>query len=348
MATAASNTADAGQRRSSLYLGHTTHTRRAPAANAFTYSLFMACVDLSELESGRLDAWPVFSSRTPWCLTSLLPRDHLIPSASGAVKRLQQSAPGSQPKSLRDTIAELVHRETGTTLPHDSQIRLLTGLRVFGLEFNPVSFFYVLDRDGERVNALVAEVNNIPWFEQHVYVMTPSEGDCGRQSQNADALSEDNASKQPADGSSSQSESYAIGDRMERFDSHAKAFHVSPFMPIQDISYDWRVGRPAQRLRVSIGLREKGTPVFSAWIDMKQRRFSVLQLLALLLAYPFMTIKVVLAIMYEAAKLYLHGAFTFYSHPEGAETGASKAIEVVVQAYLSVKARISPGALKES
>ncbi len=46
-------------------------------------------------------------------------------------------------------------------------VRLLTGLRYLGHSFNPVSFYYCFDATGERVEAVVAEVENIPWGERH-------------------------------------------------------------------------------------------------------------------------------------------------------------------------------------
>ena len=85
-------------------------------------------------------------------------------------------------------------------------IRMLTHLRYFGHCFNPVSFYYCFDAAGARVESIVAEVNNTPWGERHCYVLpTPQQLDAGKHR----ALSQ--------------------------FD---KAFHVSPFMPME-LAYDW-------------------------------------------------------------------------------------------------------------
>src|SRR5690349_3630014 len=53
-------------------------------------------------------------------------------------------------------------------------VRLLAGLRYLGHSFNPVSFYYCFDPD-ERVQAVLAEVQNIPWKERHAYVLRRGE-----------------------------------------------------------------------------------------------------------------------------------------------------------------------------
>ncbi len=44
-------------------------------------------------------------------------------------------------------------------------VRLLTTLRTFGHNFNPVCFYYCFAPGGERVEAVVAQVTNTPWGE---------------------------------------------------------------------------------------------------------------------------------------------------------------------------------------
>ena len=50
-------------------------------------------------------------------------------------------------------------------------IRLLTQLSYFGFRMNPVSFYYCYSQDGETIEAVIAEVNNTPWGEQHTYLI---------------------------------------------------------------------------------------------------------------------------------------------------------------------------------
>ena len=51
-----------------------------------------------------------------------------------------------------------------------ASIRLLTMPRSLGVGFNPVSFYYGFDEDGELLG-LVAEVTNTPWGERHAYAL---------------------------------------------------------------------------------------------------------------------------------------------------------------------------------
>ncbi len=116
---------------------------------------------------------------------------------------------GDTATPLDAAVRDLVEAQTGRRPA--GPIRLLTHLRYFGYCFNPVSFYYCFDASGARVETIVAEVNNTPWGERHCYVLDETH-DAG------------------------------CGDRRRyRFD---KAFHVSPFMPM-DLTYDWRFGSPA-------------------------------------------------------------------------------------------------------
>ena len=103
-------------------------------------------------------------------------------------------------------------------------IRLLTHLAYFGYCFNPVSFYYCFDAAGERVETIVAEVDNTPWGERHVYVLDPAR-DEGRD-----------------------------GRHRYRF---PKAFHVSPFLPME-IDYDWRLVDPGRFLAVHMDCNAGG------------------------------------------------------------------------------------------
>ena len=66
-------------------------------------------------------------------------------------------------------VRALVHERIGHT--PQGPIRLLTTLRTLGHCFNPVSFYYCFAADGERLEAVVAEVTNTPWGERHAYVV---------------------------------------------------------------------------------------------------------------------------------------------------------------------------------
>lgn len=191
---------------------------------------------------------------------------------------------GDPDEELAESVRNLVAQRLGRRPA--GPVCLLTNPRVAGFRMNPVSFFYCYAADGETLEALVAEVTNTPWDERHCYVLdlTPP--------------------------SSSDSD----GGRPE----HAKTFHVSPFMPM-DQRYAWRVGRPGERLSLSIESRdEAGTPVFDAGISMQRVEITGTSLASVLVRMPLMTLSVAFGIYWQALRLKLRGA-RFYSHPGSPE-----------------------------
>ena len=137
--------------KSCLYAGWVRHRRHAPRPHAFRYPLFMAYLDLAELDRVFAGRW-LWSARRP-ALARFRREDHF----------------GEPRVPLEQAVRELVQARTGRRPA--GPIRLLTHLRYLGYVFNPVSFFYCFDAAGEDVEAIVAEVNNTPWGERHCYVL---------------------------------------------------------------------------------------------------------------------------------------------------------------------------------
>jgi DUF1365 family protein len=136
---------------SALYYGWLDHRRLAPRRHAFRYRLFMAYLDLAELDEVFRGRW-LWSTRRP-ALARFDRRDHL----------------GDPAQPLGEAVRTLVAERTGRR--PEGPIRLLTHLRYFGYVFNPVSFYYCFDAAGSAVEAVVAEVQNTPWGERHCYVL---------------------------------------------------------------------------------------------------------------------------------------------------------------------------------
>jgi DUF1365 family protein len=143
---------------SALYQGWLEHRRLAPRRHAFRYQLFMAYLDLAELDTVFRGRW-LWSTRRR-ALARFDRRDHL----------------GDPAQPLDEAVRTLVAEHTGSR--PQGPIRLLTHLRHFGYVFNPVSFYYCFDADG-RVETVVAEVNNTPWGERHCYVLCPQSTESG-------------------------------------------------------------------------------------------------------------------------------------------------------------------------
>lgn len=186
---------------------------------------------------------------------------------------------GDPRQPLDEAVRDLVEAQTGRR--PDGPICLLTHLRYFGYCMNPVSFYYCWGRDGGCVELVVAEVHNTPWGEQHCYVL-----DRRRSSR-------------------------AHNDLQFRF---KKDFHVSPFMPMEQ-QYVWEFSTPAETLRVDMESIESEQSMFNARMLLKREALSTSSLTRVLLQYPFMTIKVVLAIYWHALRLWLKRT-PFHAHPK--------------------------------
>jgi uncharacterized protein len=136
---------------SCLYEGWVRHRRFAPTPHAFRYELFMAYLDLSEIDD------LVREQR-------LLSTSRFAPVAFRRADYL-----GDRAASLDESVRACVEKHTGARPA--GPIRVLTQLAHFGFCFNPVSFYYCFDARGEQVESILAQITNTPWAERHEYVL---------------------------------------------------------------------------------------------------------------------------------------------------------------------------------
>lgn len=236
---------------SRIYVGQVSHRRFSPRSHAFNYRLFMLYLDLDELP-GLFDRFLLWSARG-FNFAWFNRKDHL----------------GDKQQSLSDSVRNTVLEETGHY--PNGPIRLLTHLRYLGYGFNPVSFYYCFNAEDTSVEYVVAEVNNTPWGEQHVYVYSaPTTADKTR----------------------------------KLVFSSSKQFHVSPFMPM-DMTYHWRLATPGEKLAVHIENHRNNQKVFDATLAMKARPINARTLNSALMRFPLMTARVVFLIYFEALRLWL-------------------------------------------
>ncbi len=242
---------------SCIYEGRVRHSRQTPAEHSFEYRLFLMYLDLDELPQLFAKRWFWSTSRRA---LARFKREHHI---------------GDPAEPLDETVRRLVESEAGQR--PEGPIRLLTNLSYFGYCFNPVSFYYCFDKEGENVEFIVAEVNNTPWGETETYVLR-------------------------CDSSK----------RGWRF-ANKKKMHVSPFMPM-DIDYRWAMSAPGEKLSVYIANAKDGKQFFDAVMMLERRAISARSLAGVLLRFPFMTLKVMIGIHWEALRLWAKGC-PYYEHP---------------------------------
>jgi uncharacterized protein len=271
-------------------MGRVTHRRFQPVEHRFNFPLMMLYLDLAELPRLFQGRW-LWSAEHP-AFAWFRRADYLGPrelSLDEAIRTRVQAATGQRPRG---------------------RVCVLSNLRNAGHIFNPVTFYYCFQPDDDvacghegRLEAIVAEITNTPWMERHAYVL--------------DARTHD---EQP----SPDNPPHRTGQTSVLRWGFEKAFHVSPFMPM-DLEYDWAFSTPLERegspLGVHMRLRRNGCEVFDATLALRRRAITPGTLAGALMRYPLMTMQVVAAIHGHALRLWMKGA-RVHKHPGGIKTQA--------------------------
>jgi DUF1365 family protein len=223
--------------------------------------MFMLYLDLGELSEVFRGRW-LWSTERP-ALARFRRQDHL----------------GASDEPLDQSVRALMRGRVGRDA--GGPIRILTHLAYFGYRFNPVSFYYAFEEDGRTLSAIVAEINNTPWGEQHCYVLDVRKA----------------ASCQSV--------------REFRFE---KEFHISPFLPM-DMGYRWRFSVPGKTLAVHMENLSGGRKVFDATLLMERDRFTTFSLNRRLVSFPLMTLQVISRIYWQAFRLWWKKT-PYHPHPE--------------------------------
>lgn len=169
--------------------------------------------------------------------------------------------------SAKLKIKEYIRNHGIRTIPH--RITLLTNLTTLGYLFNPVSFYYLFDEDNKPFCA-IAEVSNT-FGEMKLYLL------------NADTLAEDTFSVRVP-----------------------KNFYVSPFSKV-NTWFHFILKLPEQKIlqRVDNYISEKGERSLVSSIAGESEPLTDLNMLKRFASIPFITIKVIVLIHWQAFKIYL-------------------------------------------
>lgn len=151
------------------------------------------------------------------------------------------------------------------------RVLLLCYPRILGFVFNPISVYHCYDRTG-LLAAVIYEVRNT-FGEMHSYVAAVLPGE----------LSE-------------------AGLRQER----DKLFYVSPFLDMP-LRYHFRLLPPTDKVQLRILETDADGPILAATFTGMRQDLTGAALLKACAAIPFMTLKVVAGIHWEALRLWLKG-----------------------------------------
>ena len=231
-----------------IYTGTVIHKRFKPTVNSFNYKVFSLLIDLSELD--LLDKNLKLFSYNKFNIISFYNKDHGPRDGS----------------SLKNWVIDNLEKNHIKT--NGIQIKLLCYPRIFGYVFNPLSVFYVYDKNKDLISILY-EVKNT-FGEQHTYVFKSKKN--------------------------------------QNLIQHAckKKFHVSPFIEMNCV-YFFRLLKPGNKISVIIDQNDKEGKILYASQDGVKSELNNNTLIKTYLKHPLMTFKIILAIHFEAFKLWTKG-----------------------------------------
>jgi DUF1365 family protein len=148
------------------------------------------------------------------------------------------------------------------------RIALLCMPRILGYVFNPLSVYFCYRADGSLA-ALLYEVRNT-FGQMHSYLLP------------------------------------VTGDERTVHQHCAKEFYVSPFLEM-DMTYGFRVVPPGEHVSVVVAADDKHGAVLVASLTGVRRSMSDRALMVIFFSLPLMTVKVILAIHWEAMKIWWKG-----------------------------------------
>ncbi|MCA9440465.1 MAG: DUF1365 family protein [Candidatus Omnitrophica bacterium] len=237
------------------------HKRHAQAQHSFTYSYPMFLLDLDEVEEIASESWLFgLGSRR---FFSFLEGEYLFPGE----------------ESLKSRVLGFLE-DQGISSEEVSNIELLTVPKFFGLGFNPVSFYFLRNKEGSLKWSL-AEVNNT-FRERHIYLLEPSE---------------------------------SSGGGMAFVSSSEKVFHVSPFFD-REGEYEFRIESRSDGLSIRIHYRKGEKPLLTATLDGAWIEFTSRSLRSQLIRHPWVRTLTMARIHYQAALLYFKKKLPVKPKPE--------------------------------
>ena len=231
-----------------IYTGQVIHKRFKPKEHFFRYKVFSLLIDLSEMHLLKKEL--KLFSYNKFNVLSFHDIDHGPRDGT----------------SLVDWVKNNLKNNNIDT--KEIKIKLLCYPRIWGYVFNPLSVFFVYDKNSNLISILY-EVKNT-FGEQHTYV-------------------------------------FRIDKDTQYFEHTCKKkFHVSPFIEMNCVYY-FKILKPENKLSVVINQNDESGKILFASQDGVKKFLNNRNLLTSYLSHPLMSFKIIGAIHFEALKLWLKG-----------------------------------------
>jgi len=233
---------------SCIYNGQVIHKRFKPKEHFFKYKVFSLLLDLSELS--LLDRELKMFSYNKFNILSFYDIDHGPRDGTSLISWVKENLNNNNINS------------------NEIKIKLLCYPRVWGYIFNPLSIFFVYDKNSNLISILY-EVKNT-FGEQHTYV-------------------------------------FKI-DKNNQLLEHSckKKFHVSPFIEMNCLYY-FKILKPTHKLSVVINQNDDSGKLLFASQDGLKNELNNKNLMISYISNPLMSFKIIGAIHFEAFKLWIKG-----------------------------------------
>lgn len=239
---------------SCLYKARVMHNRLAPKQHRFHYDVFMFYLDLDEID--QLNKRLKFMSRNRFNLFNFRDKDHL---------QLPKENPDTS-KSIRQHISTYL-QQNGVEIGN-GRIMVLTNLCTLGYQFNPVSFYFCYNEQGEVVCSVVEVCNT--FLEMKPYFL------------GGDTFADD---------------TFKLNTE--------KMFYVSPFIDM-DTHFDFNLHIPGEQLQLKIDdYDQSGNRFFISTLSGTKKPLTDANLLLYFFSFPLITLKVIGLIHWQALKLWL-------------------------------------------
>ena len=234
-----------------LYHTQIMHHRLKPKKHRFAYKGYMFYLDLDELP--ELDKKFRLFSVERFNVFSLRKKEHL---------QLPRNNP-DQSKSIKQQVISYL-KEQGFDYT-GQKIMLLSNLNILGYNFNPVSFYFILQNN--TAVCTIAEVNNT-FGEMKLFFLDKK------------------------------------NEKDEFYLRIPKHFYVSPFFE-HDLEFEFRLKQPDEKLLLQINDYKQNELVFLSSLSGKARAMNNSRLLFYSLRFPFLTLQIIFLIHFNAFKLWL-------------------------------------------